>query len=68
MTLAGKNLELTSTDEDLPLDGYVPTYFKLADAPTRQIRHQLEWCIDPPYFRRLDKKWGPHQVDPFAQQ
>jgi hypothetical protein len=45
---------------------YVPSAFNPADSPSRQLTRQLEWRIAPTYFRKLERKWGPHQVDMFA--
>jgi hypothetical protein len=47
---------------------YVPSMFNPADAPSRQFTQQVEWRMSKTFFRHLDKKWGPHQVDLFAHQ
>lgn len=45
---------------------YVPSAFNPADAPSRRMIEQLEWSLDPAYFRHLDRTWGPHHMDLFA--
>jgi hypothetical protein len=47
---------------------YVPSLFNPAGAPSRLLAQQVEWRMSRAYFHRLDQKWGPHQVDLFAQR
>jgi hypothetical protein len=46
----------------------VASPFNPADAPFRKMESQVEWLIDPKYFRHLEHKWGPHTVDLFAHR
>src|SRR5690606_2200805 len=44
---------------------YVPSQFNPADAPSRRLQTQLEWSISQRFFDKINRQWGPHDVDLF---
>ncbi|CEP10483.1 hypothetical protein, partial, partial [Parasitella parasitica] len=45
---------------------YIPSKFNPEYAPSRQLNTQIEWQISPSFYQHLDRLWGPHQLDCFA--